>query len=324
MSSHPRRRAGRSLRGLGGSSDRAGGSYGLPDGCNGESGPNAPLDKTPRLSHRPGDSGGESDKLAQNMVFDRLSPALKAPHQAALRQVLDDLSGPAEPGELAVEAAVLARFRSRVHPAAARAAVARTSPWRRFMPHSPRLAAGLAAVAIVAGGSAAAYAGALPVPLQNFAHRVIDAPAARHPSGQQPGGGRHHRPGGTPAGAAFPRQAPHSTPPGSAHARTQPVSSAHPSRSAHPAQPRPSANPGPRPGRSSHPVPPQASQPARESHPAQSGRPSRASRRPQPSHGLQQSPPARASQPRAGMPATAPSQAAGPGSPARHRDASSR
>ena len=301
------RRADRSARGAGESADRTG-------WCNSESGPVAPPDETPRVSSHQGDSGGESDKLAHDMIFDRLSPALKAPQQAALRHVLTDLSGPAEPGDLTVEAAVLASFRSRVPPAAAAAApVPRTPVWQRFAPHSTRLAAGLVAAAIVAGGTAAAYAGALPGPLQDFAHQVIGAPAARHPSGHHPGGGPHLRPGATPAGATSPGRVPHSAAAGSAHAHPQPGGSAHSSRSAHPAQPRPSANSSPHPGRSSHPVPPQTSQPAGGSHPPQQGRSSRASQPAQPTHGPQQSAPPHASGPLPGGPATAPSQAAGPG-----------
>jgi hypothetical protein len=310
-----RRRADRS-QGPGEPSERGGDSSALPGGCNGESGPDAPPDNTPRFSRHLGDSGGEPGKLADDMIFDRLSPTLKAPQQAALRQVLADLSGPAEPADLMAEAAVLTRFRSRVPLAAAvvpggPARVPYTSPWRQLAPHSPRLAAGLVAAAMVAGGTAAAYAGALPGPLQNFAHQVIDAPAARHRAGQQPGGSPHHQNPPPRPGATSPGQARHSAAPGSARAHTQPGSSAHPSRSAHPAEPRPSANSSPHPGRSSHPVPPQASQPARGSHPARQGRSSRASRPPQPSRGPQQRPPPpHASQPSLGKPTSAPSQAA--------------
>ena len=300
---HSRRRADRPPHGPDESPGPTGESAGLPGWCNSESSLGASPDETPRLSRLPGDNGGESDKLAQNMIFDRLVPALKAPQQTALRQVLADLSGPAEPGELTVEAAVLARFRSRVHLAAAVSAapapVPRTPLWLRFAPHSPRLAAGLVAAAVVAGSTAAAYAGALPGPLQNFAHRVIDAPAG-HPSGQRPGGGPHHRPGATRAARKYSGHVPHSATPGSTHAHTHPGRDAHPSRSPHPVQPRPAANSSPHPGRSSHPVPPQASQPARGSRP------------PQPSRGPQQTPPPHASRPPPGKPATPPSQAAHP------------
>jgi hypothetical protein len=312
MSWRSRRRADRPPQRLGEPPGQAGGSAGLPGWCNSESGPDASTDETPRLSSPPGDFGGESGKLTQNMIFDRLTPALKAPQQAALRQVLADLSGPAEPGDLAVEAAVLARFRNRVPPAALPGPAPRMARWRRFAAHSRRLAAGLAAAAVVAGGAAAAYAGALPGPLQNFAHRVIDAPVARSPSGQQPGGVPHQRPGTTPARATSPGRAPHSAPPGPAHAHTQPGSDAHPSRPAHSSRPRPSANSSPHPARSSHPMPPQASQPARSSRPAQSGRSSRSSRMPQPGHGPQQSPSPHVTRSPASEAAT-PRQAASPG-----------
>jgi hypothetical protein len=49
-----------------------------------------------------------------------------------------------------------------------------------------RLAAVLAAVGVVLGGTAAAYAGALPAPVQELAHHVLGAPAARHSSDGHP------------------------------------------------------------------------------------------------------------------------------------------
>ncbi|MGH3395644.1 MAG: hypothetical protein ACRDPO_13240, partial [Streptosporangiaceae bacterium] len=44
---------------------------------------------------------------------------------------------------------------------------------------SARLGAAMAAVLVMLGGTVAAYAGALPGPIQNLAHRAIDAPPAR-------------------------------------------------------------------------------------------------------------------------------------------------
>lgn len=197
------------------------------------------------------------------MIFDGPAPPRRETQRAALRQVLTDLSGPAEPGELTLEAAVLARFRSRVCPAthAAPGAAPHTSPWRRPAPHSPWLAAGLAAAAIVAGGAAAAYAGTLPGPLQNLAHQAIDAPAAHHPASRPPVGAAHHRPGTRPARATSPARTPHSATPASAHAHTQPEHRAHPSRPAHPEHGRPpSAKP-------SHPGQPQPGRPASQRQP---------------------------------------------------------
>lgn len=40
--------------------------------------------------------------------------------------------------------------------------------------------AALATATIAAGGTAAAYAGVLPAPVKDFAHRLIDAPPAHH------------------------------------------------------------------------------------------------------------------------------------------------
>jgi hypothetical protein len=209
------------------------------------------------------------------MIFDRPTPTLTVPQQAALHRVLTDLSGPAEPGELTLEAAVLATFRSRSFPAVdtTRSPASHASPGRRLAPHSPRLAAGLAAAAIVVGGAAAAYADVLPGPLQNLAHQAFDAPAARHSADRPPGAPAHHPPGARPAGAASPTRVPHSATAGPAHAHRQPGRRAHPSRPAHPAHGRPSAKPSPQPERSSHPVPPEPSRPANAGHPAQRSEP---------------------------------------------------
>jgi hypothetical protein len=58
-----------------------------------------------------------------------------------------------------------------------------------------RLAAIFATAAVAVGGTAAAYADVLPGPVQEFAHRLIDAPPASHgaahsPSGSQSSGGQ--------------------------------------------------------------------------------------------------------------------------------------
>jgi hypothetical protein len=208
------------------------------------------------------------------MIFDRPAPTLTASQRTALHQVLTDLSGPAEPGELTLEVVVLATFRSRARPAAdATPAPAADPSWRRLAPHSPWLAAGLAAAAIVAGGTAAAYTGALPAQLQNLAHQTIDAPSAHRSASRPPDGGTQHQPGGRPAGAASPARVSHSATPGSAHAHRQPARRAHPSRPAHPGHARPSARPSPQPERSGHPVPPEPSRPANAGHPAHRSEP---------------------------------------------------
>lgn len=100
----------------------------------------------------------------------------------AVAEMLADLAGPAEPGELAGEAAArlgLARTASPVgvSPVAHRSARRRRS-WIS-VPGSARLGAVLITAAVGLGGAAAAYAGALPGPIQNIAHHMLGAPPAR-------------------------------------------------------------------------------------------------------------------------------------------------
>jgi hypothetical protein len=73
---------------------------------------------------------------------------------------------------------------------------ARRKPARRTVPRSAGVAAALAVAAIPLGGTAAAYTGVLPGPVQDFAHHVIHAPPAhrpghprQHPAGDTPGHG---------------------------------------------------------------------------------------------------------------------------------------
>jgi hypothetical protein len=250
---------------------------GQPNVCNGDSRLDAPSSEMPRFS-RQDQLTSAPDEFILDMLLDRVSPAPEAPPQmGALLTMLADLSGPAEPGELAAEAAVLSRFRSRVHPAGILGSTSRpsrrTSLWRRLIPHSPRAAAGLAATAIVLGGTAAAYAGALPTALQNFAHSTINAPAVRHAS--PPGHGPGHQPGITQPGSASPRHAPQSAAPGTDSNHTQPSHNGDIGRAAHPAQPRPSAEPSPQSGQAGHTGPPAhpSLAPQASSHPQQSHTP---------------------------------------------------
>jgi hypothetical protein len=107
----------------------------------------------------------------------------------AVAEMLADLAGPAEPGELAGEAAArlgLARTASPVgvSPVAHRSARRRRS-WIS-VPGSARLGAALIAAAVGLGGVSAAYADALPGPIQNIAHRMFGAPPARHTDLRRP------------------------------------------------------------------------------------------------------------------------------------------
>jgi hypothetical protein len=110
----------------------------------------------------------------------------------AVAEMLADLAGPAEPSELAGEAAArlgLARtaFPAGISPAAQRSARRRRS-WM-YVPGAVRLGGALIAAAVGLGGAAAAYAGALPGPFQDLAHHLIDAPAAHRASPPNPGPG---------------------------------------------------------------------------------------------------------------------------------------
>jgi hypothetical protein len=113
--------------------------------------------------------------------------------------MLADLAGPAEPGELAGEAAARLGLARNAFPAGISPAAHRSAPRRRSwmsVPGTVRLGGALIAAAVGLGGAAAAYAGALPSPFQNLAHRLIDAPPAHRaspPGPGQSGPGTQHR-----------------------------------------------------------------------------------------------------------------------------------
>jgi hypothetical protein len=110
-----------------------------------------------------------------------------APEQAhVVADMLASLAGPADPGDLAAEPTLRAAFARAASPAAApgpATPAGPTRPGRRrsWLPIrlSARLGAALAAVLVMLGGTVAAYAGVLPGPIQNLAHRAIDAPPAQ-------------------------------------------------------------------------------------------------------------------------------------------------
>jgi hypothetical protein len=108
------------------------------------------------------------------------------PEQArVVAEILASLAGPAVPGELTGEAAARTAYaRAVASPAARRSA--RRRPSRLPARVRARLAAGVAAAVVGLGGTAAAYAGALPGPIQDLAHHMIGAPPAGHaPGGRQ-------------------------------------------------------------------------------------------------------------------------------------------
>ena len=149
--------------------------------------------------------GTEPDVPLLDMIIagQPLPPA--APRQIrVLAHKLTELAGPAGPGELAGEAVAMSEFRRAVSPASTMP----LAPPRRHRRRRPRLTAGrarlaaaFATAAVAVGGTAAAYAGVLPASVQDFAHRMIDAPPAAHsPAGHQSPG--QHRGGASSRSAA--------------------------------------------------------------------------------------------------------------------------
>jgi hypothetical protein len=134
------------------------------------------------------------DQSVPGVALDRLlagdfATERAIPEVQALADLLSTAAGPASDRELAGQAAAVAAFaRERDlsghrHPAAA---ARRRSMLATFL--GTKLAAAAAAGAIGFGGlAAAAYAGALPEPIQDFAHQTVGAPAAtaHHDPGNQ-------------------------------------------------------------------------------------------------------------------------------------------
>ena len=235
----------------------------------------------------PGRPGGEHDEPLLDMIIARrvLPPDAPQPMHD-LARMLAALAGPAEPGELAGEAAVRAAFSRAASPAGISSAARRPGQRRRARrfrgPARSRARLATALVIAVAGlGSVfAAYIDVLPSPIQQLAHVTVaarprpaparpvrhgqDAPATYRAGqpGSQPAPGPHHSaspaqvPGqGTPTPSFKPgptRSSGHratgpSCGPGLAHSPgPQPKASGYPSL---PSWPPASTAPASRPGR---------------------------------------------------------------------------
>ena len=129
----------------------------------------------------PSQPGCELGEPLLDALLDGRSLPPDAPEQACVvAEMLAGLAGPAEPGELAGEAAARFGYARSVSPVGVSPAARRPARQRPWL-SAPRggLAAGLVAAAVGLGGAAAAYAGALPGPIQDFAHQVIGAPPHR-------------------------------------------------------------------------------------------------------------------------------------------------
>jgi hypothetical protein len=158
------------------------------------SGPSASSGEMPGFSLHGGpaselDDSALDDSVLDDSVLDTLLTGQPlppdAPRQARMTaDALASLGDPQRPGALAGEAAARAAFaRSAGSPATdsatTRPSGRRARPWRSVRVR-PRLAAVLAAAVMLSGTVAAAYAGVLPAPIQNLAHRAVGAPAPHH------------------------------------------------------------------------------------------------------------------------------------------------
>ncbi|HUA41667.1 MAG TPA: hypothetical protein VMA32_08880 [Streptosporangiaceae bacterium] len=185
--------------------------------------PDASSGEMPRVPF-PGLTGRDHDEVLLDMILDRRTLPPDAPpgmHALAANLVgLAALPGGGDlpgGGELPGEAAALAAFRRSGSPASTLtlAGEAPEHRRRRLTAARARLSAAIAVLTVVLSGTAAAYAGALPTPVQDFAHRIIDAPAA-HRAGNHPHAGlsqRAHHHGVGPSSPA-PSHSPHPAKPG--------------------------------------------------------------------------------------------------------------
>ena len=132
----------------------------------------------------PGRPGGEHDEPLLDMIIARRALPPDAPYAMHdLARMLAALAGPAEPGELAGEAAVRAAFSRAASPAGVSSAARR--PVRHRRPRRSRERSRsrvrLATVMVVAaaglGSVLAAYIDVLPSPIQRLAHVAVAAPA---------------------------------------------------------------------------------------------------------------------------------------------------
>ena len=181
-------------------------------------GPDASSNEMPRVPF-PGHARRDQDELLLDMILDRRPLPPDAP--AGMHALADNLVGLAAlPGgsELPGEAAALAAFlrsgsptNTLTLPGLPRERHRR----RRLAAGRARLSAAIAVLTVVLSGTAAAYAGALPTSVQNFAHRMIDAPPAHH-AAKHPHDGlrqRAHHDGAEPS-LPPPTRSPHPVKPG--------------------------------------------------------------------------------------------------------------
>jgi hypothetical protein len=218
-------------------------------------GPDASSGEMGRLSV-PGRAGRDHDEVLLDMILDRRPlPPDAPPGMHTLAGGLAGLAAAPGEGQLPGQAAALAAFARSGSPASTLPLPGVPSQPRQgrwLTAGRARLSAAAAVIVVaVSGTAAAAYAGVLPASVQNFAHRVIDAPAAHH---QVPDGrGGQGQQGRSPGTA---RPSPHAGRPakpgkqkghkgrGHRSEHGQPAKKPKPSHPAHPSHPAPTAHPG--------------------------------------------------------------------------------
>lgn len=161
--------------------------------------PDASSGEMPGFFHPNRPSRELGEPLLDALLEGRSLPPDAPVELCAVAEMLADLAGPAEPGELAGEAAARLGLARTAHPAGISPAAYRSARRRRSwtsVPGTVRLGGALIAAAVGLGGAAAAYAGALPSPIQELAHNLIGAPPAHgaSPLSPRPGPGTS-RPG---------------------------------------------------------------------------------------------------------------------------------
>src|SRR5258708_36323877 len=158
--------------------------------CNAMGSPDASQSEMPGFSPPswPGRELGEP--LLDALLDGRSLPPDAREEARVVAEMLAELAGPAEPGELAGEASAPVGFAHSASPAgvspAARRPTRRPAPRparrRRSWPfRSARPVAALIAAAIGLGGTPAAYAGPMPRPIHPLPHHIIPAPPTHPP-----------------------------------------------------------------------------------------------------------------------------------------------
>jgi hypothetical protein len=131
------------------------------------------------------------DPVFDAMLAGKLPPEDTADRLRPVAETITALNAAPAASELAAEASAMAVFRGEVGRSAEHVRPRRRRPSLLTSLLSAKLAAAAAAAVVALGGTAAAaFAGALPAPVQKLAHETIGAPAAHHSAPATPVGPR--------------------------------------------------------------------------------------------------------------------------------------